>query len=239
MLRPAHTRNLAFGRSSQRGGAAHRRPGLTRAYVGRTRTQSDGVRDKNPPRIAPHVRRPINAGPSLFAPSTLMPGSARPSQPRRIGDAPRQVHLRMGSTRQARILLKACLGQLLANAPVQSQGEAWLVMAKCEIAEVSLEDPPPSTAQAGGHGGGGDAGGGGGQGQAAEAGGEARVRRGKALRIAVFHLDRAIAMLKRCHDFAGLRESFYLKVRIFLTPGANGGDALDTDRFFRLCTDFS
>ncbi|CAN0219164.1 unnamed protein product, partial [Hapterophycus canaliculatus] len=71
-----------------------------------------------------------------------------------------QVHLRMGSIRQARILLKACLGQLLANAPVQSQGEAWLVMARCEIAEVDLDDPPPSTTVAGRHGGDGGAEGG-------------------------------------------------------------------------------
>ncbi|CAN0412634.1 unnamed protein product, partial [Ectocarpus sp. 8 AP-2014] len=49
-----------------------------------------------------------------------------------------QVHLRMGSTRRARILLQACLGKLLASAPVQSQGEAWLAMARCDIAEVSL-----------------------------------------------------------------------------------------------------
>ncbi|CAM9790855.1 unnamed protein product [Ectocarpus fasciculatus] len=132
-----------------------------------------------------------------------------------------QVHLRMGSTRRARILLQACLGQLLANAPVQSQGEAWLAMARCDIAEVSL---------AGGGGGGGQSatpvprasGEGGvstegergtGDGPAAPAG-TGGVRRGDALRRAVLNLDRAIAKLKRCHDFAGLRECLYLKARV-------------------------
>lgn len=117
----------------------------------------------------------------------------------------------MGSTRQARILLKACLGQLLANAPVQSQGEAWLVMAKCEIAEVSLDGPSPSTAQADGPA---DDGGAEGGARREQAEGSVAARRGKALRRAVFHLDRAIAMLKRCHDFAGLRECLYLKVSL-------------------------
>ncbi|CBJ31427.1 Putative subunit of the Anaphase Promoting Complex [Ectocarpus siliculosus] len=142
-----------------------------------------------------------------------------------------QVHLRMGSTRRARILLQACLGQLLASAPVQSQGEAWLAMARCDIAEVSLGGGgQTSTAvpEAGGEGGvtiegGGGGGGGGGRGAgggpaapAALSGPAAtgRVRRGEVLRRAVLNLDRAIAKLKRCHDFAGLRECLYLKARV-------------------------
>lgn len=134
-------------------------------------------------------------------------------------DTPRQVHLRMGSTRRARILLKACLGQLLANAPVQSQGEAWLAMAKCEMAEVSLEGPCSSAVKAGGSGeigGAIDQDGDGGRGGVAAG----MAQRGGALKRAVLHLDRAIAMLKRCHDFAGLRECFYLKVGSFFSGGA-------------------
>lgn len=129
----------------------------------------------------------------------------------------------MGSIRRARILLKACLGQLLANAPVQSQGEAWLSMARCEIAEVSLDE---ARGAAGGEGEGtadeeaGDrdrrawavAG-------AAASTGAAGAGRGKALRRAVLFLDRAIAMLKRCHDFHGLRECWYLKVSWVQSPG--------------------
>ncbi len=122
----------------------------------------------------------------------------------------------MGSIRRARILLKACLGQLLANAPVQSQGEAWLTMARCEIAEVSLDE-------ARGAGGGkgevatdeevGDRGRGGGAVAGATAStGAAGAGRGKALTRAVLFLDRAVTMLKRCHDFHGLRECWYLKV---------------------------
>ena len=65
----------------------------------------------------------------------------------------------MGSTRRARILLGACLGQLLANAPVQSQGEAWLAMAKCEITEASLESVEGRDLSSGGSGGGSDGGG--------------------------------------------------------------------------------
>lgn len=136
----------------------------------------------------------------------------------------------MGSTRRARILLKACLGQLLANAPVQAQGEAWLAMAKCEMAEVSLEGPCSSaTTEASGSGERGgpvvDGGGGGGQAAAAGgAGGTGVVQRGEALKRAVLHLDRAIAMLKRCHDFARLKECFYLKVFFF-------------SFFFRTCSD--
>lgn len=121
----------------------------------------------------------------------------------------------MGSIRRARILLKACLGQLLANAPVQSQGEAWLSMAKCEIAEVSLGDPPSSAAESNAgrespvEGRGGVAAG---EGAEAEAEVGRRARRGVSLKRAVLHLDWAIAKLKRCHDFAGLRECLYLKV---------------------------
>lgn len=44
----------------------------------------------------------------------------------------------MGSARRARILLRACMGHVLSNASVQTQGEAWLAMAKCDIAEYSL-----------------------------------------------------------------------------------------------------
>lgn len=135
-----------------------------------------------------------------------------------------QVHLRMGSTRRARILLQACLGQLLANAPVQSQGEAWLAMARCDIAEVSLsgvgQSPPSSTAEPRTSGDGGVTieGGGGrrgtGDGPAAPAV-PGSARRGETLRRAVANLDRAITKLKRCHDFAGLRECLYLKVTCF------------------------
>lgn len=128
--------------------------------------------------------------------------------------APPQVHLRMGSTRRARILLRACLGQLLANAPVQSQGEAWLAMAKCEMAEVSLEDPCSPSAKTSGSRESGGAPAEGGNGGTAEAGvGVGGTAQGEeALKRALVHLDRAIAMLKRCHDFNGLRECFYLKV---------------------------
>lgn len=44
----------------------------------------------------------------------------------------------MGSPRQARILLRACLGHVLLNAAVQTQGEVWLALAKCDVAEFSL-----------------------------------------------------------------------------------------------------
>ncbi|CAM9245145.1 unnamed protein product [Ectocarpus sp. 12 AP-2014] len=135
-----------------------------------------------------------------------------------------QVHLRMGSTRRARILLQACLGQLLASAPVQSQGEAWLAMARCDIAEVSLGGGGQSSMAvpgAGGEGGvtiegGGGAGRGTGGGPAAPAARAAtgRARREEVLRRSVLSLDRAIAKLKRCHDFAGLRECLYLKARV-------------------------
>lgn len=118
----------------------------------------------------------------------------------------------MGSARRARILLKACLGQLLDNAPVQAQGEAWLTMAKCEMAEVSLRDPCSSVAKASCSSeseGAADEGGEGGQARVAVS---VKAQRREALKQAVLHLNRAIAMLKRCHDFAGLRECFYLKV---------------------------
>lgn len=118
-----------------------------------------------------------------------------------------QVHLRMGSTQRARVLMRACLGQLLVNAPVQSQGEAWLAMAKCEIAVASLEEDftdkgdneaPGSSGESvvGGK-------------EHAEAGGRVGC-----LRRAVLHLDSAVELLKRCHHFSGLRECWYLKVRI-------------------------
>ncbi|CAM9115608.1 unnamed protein product, partial [Ectocarpus sp. 4 AP-2014] len=132
-----------------------------------------------------------------------------------------QVHLRMGSTRRARILLQACLGQLLANAPVQSQGEAWLAMARCDIAEVSLGGGGQSSMAVPGAGGEGgvtmEGGGGGGRGTGggpAAPAATGRVRREEMLRRAVLNLDRAIAKLKRCHDFAGLRECLYLKARV-------------------------
>lgn len=124
----------------------------------------------------------------------------------------------MGSTRRARILLKACLGQLLANAPVQAQGEAWLAMAKCEMAEVSCSSTArkSGSSESGGAvgqgGGDGRVGAGAGTGAGAGAGAPGIAQRGEALKRAVLHLDRAIAILKRCHDFAGLRECFYLKV---------------------------
>lgn len=97
----------------------------------------------------------------------------------------------MGSTRRARILLKACLGQLLANAPVQAQGEAWLAMAKCDVAESSLGSLKRHDLNSG------------------------REGRDKVegLTRGLLHLDRAITLLKRCHHFAGLRECLYLKVR--------------------------
>ncbi|CAN0009953.1 unnamed protein product, partial [Laminaria digitata] len=134
-----------------------------------------------------------------------------------------EVHLRMGSTRRARILLRACLGQLLANAPVQSQGEAWLAMAKCEITEFSLESIEDHDFGSGssdigsGDGGGGSCTGGSGIGgggisRESGAGGAGEDEKGGVLDRAVGHLDRAIALLKRCHDFGGLRECFYLKV---------------------------
>lgn len=148
------------------------------------------------------------------------------STPARYG-TPRQVHLRMGSTRRARILLKACLGQLLANAPVQAQGEAWLGMAKCEMTEVSLENPWSSSAKASDSSERGGAVDGGGDGGRAGAGGgvAGTARRGEALKRAVLHLDRAIAMLKRCHDFAGLRECFYLKVSLLSRRPCTGSAA--------------
>eukprot|EP00903_Cladosiphon_okamuranus_P005713 g5672.t1 len=142
-----------------------------------------------------------------------------------------EVHLRMGSTRRARILLKACLGQLLANAPVQAQGEAWLAMAKCEMAEVSLEDPCSSAAKASGSsesGGAVNQGcGDGGTGAGTGAGAAGIKQRREALKRTVLHLDRAIAMLKRCHDFAGLRECFYLKARVCGKIASEGSDSLD------------
>lgn len=135
----------------------------------------------------------------------------------------------MGSTRRARILLRACLGHLLANSSVQTQGEAWVSMAKCEIAEFSL-----IVGRRGHDGVLGD--------QAKEATGQERrgehadedsgarcdddkmmaesLERRKApkascgLRRAVECLDRAVEQLKRCHDFAGLRECWCLKVGI-------------------------
>lgn len=121
----------------------------------------------------------------------------------------------MGSTRRARILLRACLGQLLANAPVQAQGEAWLAMAKCEVTEVSLQSVEGRDLSSG-SGGGGDSGGGdtrGGDSSGAGDGGEVGWgEKGGGLTRAVGHLDRAIALLKRCHDFGRLQECFYLKV---------------------------
>lgn len=125
----------------------------------------------------------------------------------------------MGSTRRARILLQACLGQLLASAPVQSQGEAWLAMARCDIAEVSLGGGGQSSTAVPGAGGEGgvtiEGGGGGGRGTGGGPAATGRARRGEVLRRAVLNLDRAIAKLKRCHDFAGLRECLYLKVTLF------------------------
>ena len=158
----------------------------------------------------------------------------------------------MGSTRRARILLRACLGKLLANAPVQSQGEAWLAMAKCEITEVSLESVEErdfgrgtgggsisvsGNVGVGGGGGGGVSGGvgggGGGGGNACSVresggGGDAGGGREGVLRRVAGHLDRAIALLKRCHDFGGLRECFYLKVRPcrYEFGGSRGGEGM-------------
>lgn len=147
-------------------------------------------------------RRPLSSTPLARTP---------PKHPPSVCDVRRgKVHLRTGSIRRASILLKACLGQLLANAPVQSQGEAWLSMAKCEIAEVSLGDSPSSAAESHDNASGSRVEGEDGVAAKAEVGG--RARRGKALRRAVVHLDKAIATLKRCHDFTGLRECFYLKV---------------------------
>ena len=47
-----------------------------------------------------------------------------------------QVHLRLGAPGKARALLKAALPVLLEHAPVREQGEAWLLLAKCHLAEV-------------------------------------------------------------------------------------------------------
>eukprot|EP00752_Nemacystus_decipiens_P012770 g11309.t1 len=142
-----------------------------------------------------------------------------------------EVHLRMGSTRRARILLKACLGQLLANAPVQAQGEAWLAMAKCEMAEVSLQDPcsaaskaSPSSESGGVVDGGRE---GGRAGAGAGVGMAGTTRRDEALKRVVLHLNQAITMLKRCHDFAGLRECFYLKARVCGKMVSEGSDSFD------------
>lgn len=120
----------------------------------------------------------------------------------------------MGSTRQARILLRACLGHILANAPCQSQGEACLAMAKCDIAEASLQHQELIERSRSGDGSPGVPGRDGGN-DAGEGTGSARRReeRRNSLERAVLHLDRAIVLLKRCHDLAGLRECFYLKVR--------------------------
>ena len=111
----------------------------------------------------------------------------------------------MGSTRRARTLMRACLGQLLVNSPVQTQGEAWLAMAKCEIAESSLgpvgmgDTSSGEEVPAGGRGSKGDA-------EAGTTGTAGLLRR------AVLHLDRAVELLKQCHHFSGLRECWYLKV---------------------------
>ena len=101
--------------------------------------------------------------------------------------------------------MRACLGQLLVNSPVQTQGEAWLAMAKCEIAESSLgpvgmgDTSSGEEVPAGGRGSKGDA-------EAGTTGTAGLLRR------AVLHLDRAVELLKQCHHFSGLRECWYLKV---------------------------
>lgn len=49
------------------------------------------------------------------------------------------VHLQLGAAAKARALIKATLPTLLEHAPVQEQGEAWLLLAKCFLLEVRVE----------------------------------------------------------------------------------------------------
>lgn len=49
----------------------------------------------------------------------------------------RQVRLRLRSVGKARALLKAALPTLLEHAALNTQGEAWLTLAKCYLLEVS------------------------------------------------------------------------------------------------------
>lgn len=47
-----------------------------------------------------------------------------------------QVHLRLQSVGRARAMVKAALPVLLEHAPLRTQGEAWLTLAKCHLHEV-------------------------------------------------------------------------------------------------------
>lgn len=52
---------------------------------------------------------------------------------------PPQVQLHLGAAAKARALVKATLPVLLEHAPLHTQGQAWVTLAKCYLQEVRRE----------------------------------------------------------------------------------------------------